>query len=325
MGALAQCLIASRYAVSRAGNILMSACACVLLRPWNQEASDRHDPAWPARSHAGFNNKPATEAIPLFAPVVSPLIQGLSPLLSGYATSPLRGGVEALSTQLRGQLPPLVRDVLPLLDQLEPLTMDVAAGRCAQRTAASIGPFAQRSPAAAPRSEFTPAPAETARLVRTYYTVARTLLIRFRDDTIDETPALAAVLTESAGAAALGGSCELTVTALPGDHVRPLQQVVPPPPTEVLDVAQQSAAALDQLSSLAGSFGAPTFALDALRAGVRAGVDTLGAAAPTAAAGAVADIGLLVDDITAWMALRVSAAGGAEPPPPAAGAAPVVT
>jgi hypothetical protein len=170
-------------------------------------------------------------------------------------------------------------------------------------------------------SEFTPAPAETARLVRTYYTVARTLLVRFRDDTIDETASLAAMLTESAGAAALGGACELTVTALPGDHVRPLQQLVPPPPAEVMGVAQQSADALDALSSFAGSFGAPTFALDALRAGVRAGVDTLGAATPAASSGAAADIALLVDDILAWMNLKTSAAAATAPPEANAGGA----
>ena len=140
--------------------------------------------------------------------------------------------------------------------------------------------------------------------MRTYYAVARTLLVRFRDDAIDETGSLAAVLTDSAAASSGGGACELTVSALPGDHVRPLQQLVPPAPPEVLGVAQQSAAALDQLSSFAGSFGAPTFALDALRSGVRAGVDTLGAAGP----GPAQDIALLVDDIAAWMALRTAAA-----------------
>ena len=127
--------------------------------------------------------------------------------------------------------------------------------------------------------------------------------MRFRDDTIDETGSLAAVLTDSAAASSGGGACELTVSALPGDHVRPLQQLVPPAPPEVLGVAQQSAAALDQLSSFAGSLGAPTFALDALRSGVRMGVDTLGAAGP----GPAQDIALLVDDIAAWMALRTAA------------------
>ena len=142
--------------------------------------------------------------------------------------------------------------------------------------------------------------------MRTYYAVARTLLVRFRDDSIDETSSLAAMLTDSA-ASSSGGACELTFSVLPGDHVRPLQQLVPPAPPEVLGVAQQSAAALDQLSSLAGSFGAPTFALEALRTGVRAGVDTLGAATgPGAAQGA--DIAMLVDEIADWMAPRTAAA-----------------
>lgn len=58
--------------VSRAGNVLLS-----------------------------FNNKPATDAIPLFAPVLSPLAQGLNPLLSQWSQSPLRGGVELVQRQIR--------------------------------------------------------------------------------------------------------------------------------------------------------------------------------------------------------------------------------
>ena len=93
---------------------------------------------------AGFNNKPATDAIPLFVPVVSPLMQGLSPLLSGYAASPLRGAAEALTQQLRGAAPPLLRELLPLLDQMEPLTLDVAAGRFVRCVAWHRGAFLMR-------------------------------------------------------------------------------------------------------------------------------------------------------------------------------------
>lgn len=280
MGALAQCLIASRYAVPRAGNVLMSAHLFLPHAHAPRGASSHLLVMHRTLTPAGFNNKPATDAIPLFVPVVSPLAQGLSPLLNGLAASPLRGGVEALSAQLRGAAPALVREALPLLDQLQPLGLDVAAGR----------------------TEFTPSPEETTRLVRTYYRVPRTLLVRFRDDTIDETPALAATLTASM----TDGACEITVSALPGDHVRPLQQVVPPPPPEVLGAAQQGAAALESLSSFADSLGAPAFApalaLNALRAGVRAGVDTLQAAAPGGAGqGAAADIDTLVDDVLAWL------------------------
>jgi len=266
MGALAQTLLASRYAVTRAGLILLS-----------------------------FNNKPATDAIPLFAPLVSPVAQSLSPLLNAAATSPLRGGAEALSASLRAQAPAVLREALPLLDQLEPLVLDVAAGR----------------------AEFTPAPAETARLLTAYYSVGRTLLLRFREDTIDETPALAATLSNCAATSAGGEPFELTVTALPGDHVRPLQQLLPPPPPALLGAATSSVETLQQLSAFTAAFGAPTWGLDALRAGVQAAADGLSAAAPAASASAAADIGLLVDEIATWMSTR---GGGpmTQPEPPAA-------
>jgi hypothetical protein len=61
-----------------------------------------------------------------------------------------------------------------VLDQLEPVLLEVANGA----------------------DEFIPKPEDTKRLLRQYYAVKRNLLVRFRDDTIDETPQLAATLTE---------------------------------------------------------------------------------------------------------------------------------
>ena len=61
-----------------------------------------------------------------------------------------------------------------MLDQLEPVLLEVANGA----------------------DEFIPKPEDTKRLLRQYYAVKRNLLVRFRDDTIDETPQLAATLTE---------------------------------------------------------------------------------------------------------------------------------
>lgn len=208
--------------------------------------------------------------------MLSPLARGLSPLLGGLVTSPLRGPAEALSAQLRDAAPPVVREALPLLDQLAPLSLDLAAGR----------------------TDFSPAPGETRRLVGAHYSVARTLLVRFTDDSIDETPQLAGVL---AGRAA---QCEVTVSSLSGDHVRPLQQLLPPPPAEVLGAAQTGAQALDSLSALAGSLGAPGFALDVLKSGVRAGMQTLERAAPDGVQATEEDIKALVTSITAWMGSR---------------------
>ena len=250
MGALAHTLVSSRYAAPRAGNVLMS-----------------------------FNNKPASDAIPLFGPVVSPLAQGLNPLVTSIATSPLRSGVDSLAQQLRSAAPSVVREALPLLDQLEGLGLDVAAGK----------------------TEFTPSPAETQRLIQANYRVPRTLLLRFKDDSIDETPALAATLTQCLE----GGAGELTVSVLPGDHIRPLQQLVPPPPAEMLSAAQQGATALDTLSGFAEALGPPAllpaWALNTLRSGVRSGLDTLQSA--SAPGGPTADIGALVETILAWMRL----------------------
>ena len=256
MGALAQCLVASRYAVPRAGNVLIS-----------------------------FNNKPASDAIPLFGPVVSPLAQGLNPLVTGITTSPFRPGVDSLAQQLRNAAPSVVREALPLLDQLEGLALDVTSGR----------------------TEFTPSPPETQRLIQANYRVPRTLLIRFKDDSIDETPALAATLTSCLD----GGNGELTVSVLPGDHVRPLQQIVPPPPPEVLGGVQMGAAALDTLSGFAQALGPPAllpaFALNTLRSGVRSGLDTLQSVTGSQS-GPVADISTLTDGIVSWMGVQAAPA-----------------
>ena len=75
-----------------------------------------------------FNNKPATDAVPLFAPVVAPGLQSLSPVISGIVDSPLRAPSRAVEAQLRATAPPVVRELLPVLDQLEPVFLEVANG-----------------------------------------------------------------------------------------------------------------------------------------------------------------------------------------------------
>lgn len=246
MGALAHTLIASRYALKRSGLVLIS-----------------------------WNNKPASDAIPLFAPVISPLAQTLSPLLAGLATSPFRPGAEALSARLRATAPPAVREALPLLDQLQPLSLDLVYGR----------------------TEFIPSPADTARLVRSFYAAPRTLLVRFKDDGIDETPALAATL---AGAASAG---EVTIDTLGGGHTRPLGQSLPPPPPQFVDALSQGIAAAGALGSLAEAFGAPPAALSMLRSSAdAAGKMVLDASAPGAADAAERDSAELVGVVAGWAA-----------------------
>ena len=129
LGALLQILINSRYATDRAGVALLS-----------------------------YNNRPVTEAIPLFSPLISPMMQGLGPILQGLAASPMRFPLEIALNQLRGLSPPAVRDLLPLLEQLRPLYADLASGR----------------------ADFSPSKEETARLVRSYYAQRKNLLVRFQ-------------------------------------------------------------------------------------------------------------------------------------------------
>lgn len=279
LGALIQTLISARYAAQRAGTVLMSA--------WRSGALS----FLPHAYCAGVNNKPASDAIPLILPLLSPAMQSMSPLLAGLAASPLRSPAEQLREQLRQAAPAAVREALPLLDQLEPLTLDLVAGR----------------------TEFSPSPAETQRLISSFYKVPRTLLLRFSDDSIDETPQFAATLLQTQNAAG-GGAAEVSVSTLPGDHVRPLQRPLPPPPPEVLGAALQGEAALGALSSFAASIGAPTFPLSALRDGVRAGVQTLqtasAAATPTTGGGDAAsssaerDVGLLAEAILSFIERR---------------------
>lgn len=58
-----------------------------------------------------------------------------------------RAGIENAADALRGLSPSLVKQLLPIFDQLTPIYMDVAQGR----------------------QEFSPSPEETAQMLRNYY------------------------------------------------------------------------------------------------------------------------------------------------------------
>lgn len=144
LGSLLHLLICARYSPQRAGNALMA-----------------------------FNNRPATDTIPFLSPVLAPGARALGPLLSQLASpGPLRAAGELALDALRGLSPALVRQALPVLDQLAPIFLDVAEGR----------------------QEFAPPPEESRRMVREGYGVRRNLLLRFADDGIDETLQLAVLL-----------------------------------------------------------------------------------------------------------------------------------
>ncbi|CAI5527777.1 unnamed protein product [Closterium sp. Naga37s-1] len=172
-----------------------------------------------------FNNKEASAAIPLFSPVIMPMAQSLGPILTQLLNNPtLKLGADVAVKQLRDLNAPMVAQLLPLLEQLPPLYRDLSDGR----------------------DEFTPAPAETRRLAQTYYGVRRNLLVRFKDDTIDETADLADTL---AAGSAVSACLDLAMRTLPGDHVRPLRQVVPEIPQTVADVVSRGSSLLASMTA----------------------------------------------------------------------------
>lgn len=66
--------------------------------------------------------------------------------------------------------------------------------------------------------------------------VPRNLLIKFVDDTLDETNGLSTILQASAVASSL----DMTTRTLPGDHMRPMQERLVELPPEFNQVADQA-------------------------------------------------------------------------------------
>ncbi|XP_057493906.1 uncharacterized protein LOC130779323 isoform X2 [Actinidia eriantha] len=237
LGSVIHLLIGSRYAVQRHGNVLMA-----------------------------FNSKEASLAVPLFSPVLVPMAQSIGPLLSQIASSPtVRLGAEMTMKQLENLSPPIMKQVLPLVEQLPPLYMDLVNGR----------------------ENFTPKPEETRRLIKSYYGISRNLLIKFKDDTIDETSALAQVLTDSA----ISSMLDMSIRSLPGDHGLPLQQALPNVPPAMADAVNRGGEFLANLTA-----GTPW------ETAAREMSNTLGVDSRTLRAETSKDIDLLVEVIASWMA-----------------------
>ncbi|KAB1201712.1 hypothetical protein CJ030_MR7G000361 [Morella rubra] len=238
LGSVIHLLIGSRYAVQRSGNVLMA-----------------------------FNNKEASVAIPLFSPVVVPMAQSIGPLLSQLVSSPtVRLGAEMTLKQIENLSPPLMKQVLPLVEQLPPLYMDLAKGR----------------------EDFSPKPEETRRLIKSYYGISRNLLIKFKDDAIDETSTLAQVLSSES---AISSMLDMSIRLLPGDHGLPLQQALPDVPPAMADAVNRGG---ELLANLAVGTPWETVAKEV--------GNTLGVDPRIGRAEISKDTDLLVDVITAWMA-----------------------
>ena len=58
--------------------------------------------------------------------------------------------------------------------------------------------------------------------IKSYYGISRNLLIKFKDDKIDETSTLARILSSECVISTL---LDMSIRSMPGDHGLPLQQV----------------------------------------------------------------------------------------------------
>ncbi|KAJ8759395.1 hypothetical protein K2173_006915 [Erythroxylum novogranatense] len=214
-----------------------------------------------------FNNKEASSAVPLFSPVLVPMAQSIGPLLSQIASSPsVRYGAEVTLKQIENLSPPFIKQVFPLVEQLPPLYMDLVNGT----------------------EDFTPKPEETRRLIKSYYGISRNLLIKFKDDVIDETSALASVLSSES---AISSMLDMSIRFLPGDHGLPLQQAVPDVPPAMADAVNRGSEFLANLT-----VGTPWETV------AREVGNTLGADSRVIRAELSKELDMLVDVITSWIA-----------------------
>ncbi|KAK9674500.1 hypothetical protein RND81_12G236800 [Saponaria officinalis] len=242
LGSVIHLLIGSRYAVQRNANIFMA-----------------------------FNNKDPSDAIPLFSPVFSPVLQSFGPVLSQIASSPtVRLGAETTLKQLENISPPIMKQMLPLIEQLPPLYMDLANGR----------------------DNFSPKPEETRRLIKSYYGIPRNLLVKFKDDLIDETSTLAQVLSVDS---AVSSTLDLSIRTVPGDHGLPLQQVLPDVPPAMADAVNRGSELISNLVS-----GTPW---ETLTRDVSA---SLGVDPQIIRADTSKDLDQLVDVVSSWMSSSLS-------------------
>ncbi len=158
-----------------------------------------------------YNNRRAADSIPLFKEVVTPAASSLLSLEGDPAIEQLRaltstsrkwleslaaggepiGGAGGAAADLLSCSASYAASLLPVVDQIEPLFRQIDSGT----------------------TEFTPNPDEVRRAAAALYAARRTLLLRFDDDPVDQTPELESVLQSVGG---------VQLSSLTGSHLTPL-------------------------------------------------------------------------------------------------------
>lgn len=167
-----------------------------------------------------YNNKQASDAIPLYGSVFAPAFAAVASaetqfpeevrnIIAGFpaAMEDIMAGSILAPDRFRKNVLPTLRESRRLLDQLPPLVREIGAPIDEEK-----GP-----------PEFYPPPHEVQASVESLYRVPSTLVVRFENDNIDESGLLEQMLQVRTKASGLN----VTATSLPGSHVTPLAQDLP--------------------------------------------------------------------------------------------------
>jgi len=177
-----------------------------------------------------FNNKPVSDAIPLFEQLFVPALAPLAPVVRG---APYTGVIATVAAVRRGsfalarQTNALALNPLVLLSSAVGLRALEEASRAADealRDAEAVAALADQIPdvlgsIAGGTSEFSPSPVEMRELIASRYIARSPLVVQFSIDSLDESPALLEALPATAAARSL---------RLTGTHLTPLAQAVAP-------------------------------------------------------------------------------------------------
>lgn len=184
-----------------------------------------------------FNNRKAEDAIPMYKQLVVPTAAG-AVSLNNALPEDLRNAINEFPMnldaavegnfftpkRLRENVIPTVKESRKLVEQVWPLLEElVGTGPRVEDGAASGEATKQAADAAGATEvrEFYPSPEEIEKSVSSLYAVEKTLVVQFRNDTLDDSEDLASALRSKEAFA------DVNMITIEGSHLTPLAQDLP--------------------------------------------------------------------------------------------------
>lgn len=223
-----------------------------------------------------FNSRPASSAIPNYQDLVAPLARAFVNFENSLPND-IRQSIEDLPQKVdsvidqssltpsavRNEVLPSARESRRFVEQVAPILRQIAnydepADTSANSDNASASIEAERTAFATPfrRSErkksreFDPSPTEVRAVIEKLYAVSETLVVRFDNDSLDDSDDLIDALRINANGA------NFSVVQLNGTHVTPLTQDGPDMGAVAATAAQADGGSMSQgLNSLVGAVG----------------------------------------------------------------------